>query len=147
MPKLPLGPDDLRALSASAAERARAALRHPRRTAAQVVSGSVGFLGAVVGTVRERSDALRRPAPERGATAPTPASPPPPVLTEEESLPSDDRAGGVPPAVPADVAAEGEPVPPEHLRGPAPHMPAALARDIERDFDDDIPGISSGRPD
>jgi len=158
MPKLPLDPERLRVLASTATATvggiARDAMRHPRQTATHLVSGSVALVG---GVLRSRS-----------TSAPTAATPP--VITDEETSETsatrsttapvvvpDAAPSATPPAEPtgtspADAEEAGAADAPasaaeEHLTGPAPHIPPGLAKDIERDFEEDIPGITPGRPD
>jgi hypothetical protein len=137
MPKLPLDPAALRLLPGVAID----AVRHPCRTAGQVVNGSISVIGRLVD---------RRPAGEpvpgvvaaADDAAPAGTEPPGPVAAEptavEDSL--EDLA-----EAPAETAALDEDEAPADVRaeGPVPHMPPRIAGDVERDYAEDIPGIIS----
>jgi len=48
-------------------------------------------------------------------------------------------------AADADADAEAETEADDRLTGPAPHMPPSIAQEVERDFGEDLPGVSGER--
>ncbi|MEP9383268.1 hypothetical protein [Nocardioides sp. KR10-350] len=149
MPKLPLDPDRLRQLPGAAIR----ALRRPRRTAAQVVRGSFTLVGSVVGRALDRRPTtepvpgMARP-PEEAVPPPTEAAAAAPEAPEAPAPTAPDEAPAAAPTEsaagtePADADGPTEDVPEEHLTGPTPHIPPGIAREVERDYEDDIPGIT-----
>jgi len=172
MPKLPLDPDRLRQLPGLAVT----ALRHPRRTASHVVSGTVTVVGGLLDR-RAASEPLpgtttSTPAPPptdvateppEAAAVPTSTAPTPAAPTEEQGAP-DAEQQGAPDAEQPTVSGPEGPVSPagagetaestaatsedeteEQLSGPVPHIPPGIAREVERDYGEDLPGVSGER--
>lgn len=164
MPKLPLDRETLKLLPGLAI----GAVRHPRRTASQALSGSI----TVVGQLLERRPAtepvpgMASPPPvavepdESEPPGPVAAEPAPPEATVEDTV--EDLAPTAEPDQGPDVEAAPGPEPlvesldedasdldegPTDTRpeGPAPHMPPRIAGDVERDYEEDIPGITPAR--
>jgi hypothetical protein len=99
--------------------------------------------------------------PERDDRVPPPTEAAAPADTADRApihrpAPGSDRPEPAEPAEPAEPGrAAVEPVPepdleqdpddrPVETRGPAPHVPPAIAAEVERDYGDEIPGITPG---
>lgn len=110
-------------------------------------------------TVREGTrlvQGLLAPERDEGVPPPTEAAAPADTPAEtrertEPTAPAEPTAAPEPAPTPsptAETAAESEPDlvddRPIESRGPAPHVPPAIAAEVERDYGDEIPGIRPG---
>ena len=177
MPKLPLDPAQLRELPGTAIK----ALRHPRRSAAQIVSGTFSLVGGLL----DRRP-VHEPVPGATTTAPEPpptdvaVEPPEAAATDEGATADEWATAAAPPesqtqpeaptdeppaeeaAAAGSAAAETAPAgdaessdraedmgdtgdtgeSTDVLSGPVPHMPPSIAQEVERDYGEDLPGVS-----
>jgi hypothetical protein len=88
-------------------------------------------------------------APEHDEPVPPPTEAAAPADTVDHTPIHRQVAKPAPPAPPAAPEPDLLPDPglddhPIHSRGPAPHVPPAIAAEVERDYGDEIPGITTG---
>jgi hypothetical protein len=132
---------------------------HPTRTLRQGVQHLPGIGGLVGSGGTDRSHV---PAPTDAAAPAAPAAPVTPAAPTADPEPDTaaDNAAAAPETGPdtseSSAAVEPFEIPEEpievdadavvELQGPAPHLPASIAAEIEREYGDDVPGFHDAEP-